>query len=157
MKLLYSLNFCNLYGLQQCISARQHLQTCSTLYCERYYFIIIISDTKLLCAFSALGHLKLSVPSSKYNPIWFYVNVSIIASKSIVSRFEIPLCILHSQSGQVKPNWILCACDEVDVRSGRLWIILFATGPSTENTGIHLLGFQVSYSTIVAIVNLQQF
>ena len=43
------------------------------------------------------------------------------------------------------------------VLDGCAWIILFDNGHSTENTWIHLLGFQVSYSTIVAIVNLLQF
>ena len=38
------------------------------------------------------------------------------------------LAIIHSQTEG-------CACAEVDVHSGRLWIDLFATGLSTETLG----------------------
>ena len=50
------------------------------------------------------------------------------------------------------PNSILCACTEVDVRSGRIWITLFATGLSTETLRFTSSEIQVSISPIVNLL-----
>jgi len=59
------------------------------------------------------------------------------------------LAVIHSQTEG-------CACPKVDVRSGRLWIVLFATGLSTETLGFTSSDFRWVIPLSWLIVNLLQ-